>query len=218
MEHQGLPLTFRCVKGEEWPITSFTSTLDLKVEEPTEDSIVFSCPSYHTFTLRQALAKKIFTQEQGAKMLSFAQEHFILEKRDYEQRVREGWKARPSDYIPNAEVLSKGWKCAKCKKLAKWAPGSPQREDRALCLACRADWDNFGTDNRKIQEIFQASTQKPYWRPIELLNQELWERFLRNELPIPITGASSLLDKYIQQAKQEILERKKERARQKRTK
>ncbi|MBI1971425.1 MAG: hypothetical protein HYS52_01080 [Candidatus Wildermuthbacteria bacterium] len=201
---QDLGIILQCIGGEEWPATSFSSFLDLKVDSVSETTITFSCPLGHSFTLAQAIKKGIFTKEVAQRLLLIAQERFKKGRAEYEERTREGWRARPSDYIPNEEVVKAGWLCKKCGSKAQWAPGSPKEEERALCLQCRADRDNFWTDHRGAREVFEGSKTRPYWRPRELLDKELWRRFLRGAPPITESGAKKLLAQFQEKAKQEV--------------
>ena len=46
------PLTLRCPRrGEEWPTTSFISTIAIDEDIQTHDTIFFYCPAGHDFTL-----------------------------------------------------------------------------------------------------------------------------------------------------------------------
>jgi len=68
-----LPLTLKCPRGEEWPATSFKSYVHIKEKVQSHDTITFECPAGHTFSLKKAVGKGIFTQEQAFKIIAQAQ-------------------------------------------------------------------------------------------------------------------------------------------------
>ena len=216
-----LGITMRCIRGEEWPTASFRSLLDLKGNEVTEDAITLHCPVGHSFTLQQAVAKGIFPEDVRMRVLALAKQQFPQMKKELEEREREGWRARPSSYIPNAEVVAKGWPCVKCHKPAQWAPftprgGTQRNENRALCLECKASWENFGTDSKEAFDVFQNSSEKPYWRPIQLFDGELWKKFILDEPPATKLEAETLFPVYLERARQEVKDRARSRRQAKR--
>lgn len=65
-----LPLTLKCpVKGEEWPATSYKSTLDTVPEKFTGKCITFQCPGDHFFSLPQAVKSKMLTKAQANRLI-----------------------------------------------------------------------------------------------------------------------------------------------------
>ncbi|HEY4509871.1 MAG TPA: hypothetical protein VJC15_02690 [Candidatus Paceibacterota bacterium] len=170
---QELGITLKCIKGEEWPATSFRSSLDLKAESVTEESITFYCPLWHSFTLAQAIQKGIFSPELAQKFLAFAMEQFPLTRADYEQRMKEGWKSKPSHWIVNQEIVAKGWKCVHCGNQAHLAL-SKKTEEYALCRNCAADWSNLLTDLG-----FDGLTDRKEARILFRIWDFIWERFVQ---------------------------------------
>ncbi|KKL07303.1 hypothetical protein LCGC14_2587360 [marine sediment metagenome] len=79
----------QCPRGEEWPLTSFTSYVNTKVKFQTHDTITFSCPAGHTFTLMKAVEKKVFTPDEALKMIAYADQHMPEKLRDVKQALRE---------------------------------------------------------------------------------------------------------------------------------
>ena len=67
------PLTLRCPWGEEWPGPSFISTVTLKEDIQTHDTINWLCPAGHSFTLKKAVKTGMFTPEQALTMIAEAQ-------------------------------------------------------------------------------------------------------------------------------------------------
>jgi len=60
-----------CPSGHTLPIAEFHSYVDLTVTGNNDDAVIFDCPGGkrgHQFTLRKAVAKKMFTAEEGAKI------------------------------------------------------------------------------------------------------------------------------------------------------
>lgn len=69
-----IPLTLTCPGGgEEWPLTSYKSTVDALVEKVTLRNIHFWCPSNHSFTLATAKKAGMFNKEQVNNILAEGQ-------------------------------------------------------------------------------------------------------------------------------------------------
>ena len=68
-----LPLTLKCPRGEEWPATSFKSYVHIKEKVQSHDTITFECPAGHKFSLKKAVEKGMFNQEQALKIIASAQ-------------------------------------------------------------------------------------------------------------------------------------------------
>ncbi len=68
-----LPLTLKCPRGEEWPAMSFKSCVHIKEKVQSHDTITFECPAGHTFSLKKAVEKGMFNQEQALKIIAGAQ-------------------------------------------------------------------------------------------------------------------------------------------------
>ena len=71
----GLPATMKCPsrRGEEWPTSSFKAHFLIKEKVQTHNTITFECPAGHTFSLKKAVEKGMFTQEQALKIIAQAQ-------------------------------------------------------------------------------------------------------------------------------------------------
>lgn len=201
---QELGITLQCIRGEEWPTTSFSYLLDLKQETVGPGSITFSCPMRHSFTLEQALNKGLYTSDMGERILARARLEFAEAKKTYEQRKREGWRVRPSDLIPNQEVVAKGWSCVKCGNPAQASLDDPPTQSLVICNGCRAAWTNFHYDHRAAFGVFYGTRGRPY----ELFRGLMWRKFLNNEGGIPTEAqAKELLVEFRKQAQQESRER-----------
>ena len=86
----------QCPRGEEWPLMSFKSYVNPKVKFQTHDTITFSCPADHTFTLKTAVEKKTFTPDEALKLIAYADQHLPEELREEKQaRRKERLKKRP---------------------------------------------------------------------------------------------------------------------------
>ena len=212
----GLGIAMYCIKSkkgrtEEWPITSFKSFLDLKEDSVSMASIELRCPLDHSFTLEEAVRAGIMPQAEAEKILAWAEQEFPRVKEDYEARVAEGRRARPSDYVPNEWVVAQGWRCTKCGAQAQSA-GSPPQKQYATCLPCRADWANFHTDNKAAFDVFWNHTQSKLRDRFYALMRE---RFLADH-PTPMSAleATALLAQWRKQARQESYQRRKKRPRQ----
>jgi len=68
-----LPAILKCPRGEEWPATSFKSYVHIDQKVQTHDTIDMTCPAGHKFTLKKAVEKGMFTQEQAFKIIASAQ-------------------------------------------------------------------------------------------------------------------------------------------------
>ena len=73
VQESAVPATLKCPRGEEWPATSFKSYVGFKEKVQSHDTITFGCPAGHTFTLKKAVEKGMFTQEQALKIIAAAQ-------------------------------------------------------------------------------------------------------------------------------------------------
>jgi hypothetical protein len=147
-------------------------------------------------------------QAEAEKILAWAEQEFPRVKGDYQARVAEGWRAKPSDYVPNEEVVAQGWPCTKCGAQAQCA-GSPPQKKYAMCLPCRAAWDNFHTDNKAAFDVFWDHTQGKLRDRFYALMRE---RFLADH-PTPMSAqeAEELLVLWRKQARQESYQRRKKR-------
>lgn len=81
-----IPETLKCpIDGKEYPMKEFRSTVNgaLAVArgEVMPGMVTFSCPDYHTFTLRKAQKARLFTKEQVTKIIAEA-ERVVKEWKD----------------------------------------------------------------------------------------------------------------------------------------
>ena len=83
------PLTLRCPKGEEWPTTSFISTIAVKEDIQTHDTISWLCPAGHSFTLKRAVETGMFTPEQALTMIAEAQRRLPEARKEAKRLMRE---------------------------------------------------------------------------------------------------------------------------------
>jgi len=60
-----LPLTLKCIKGEEWPTTGYKMLASTSVAPLTYSGITLVCPVGHSFRLSVAVRKKILTKQQA---------------------------------------------------------------------------------------------------------------------------------------------------------
>jgi hypothetical protein len=74
LEAQGIPVILKCIKGEEWPLTSYITHVSFKEDVQSHDTITFICPLYHQFTLKRAVKAKILTPELAVKIILLAQQ------------------------------------------------------------------------------------------------------------------------------------------------
>lgn len=170
-------IIIQCIKGEEWPVTGFKSFIEVKDDPITEDSITFHCPAGHKFTLKQALSKDIFSEEQAQKILNHARK----QKKEYQER---DWSiCRASDFLPDKELTVFKLPCVRCGKTA-------QRRligaSKVLCLECYADWFNY---DKNTHNILDRTWGKPY----KLLWEILFDRFLKNMPVLEVSKAEALL-------------------------
>lgn len=194
-----VPLTLHCVKGEEWPTTSFLSYIEALHNPLTEDSVVFTCPANHRFTLKQALKKGIFTPEQGEKLMTEAKKQ---KEKYYNSEGR--WISQPSNIVPTKEIEGLGLFCIRCNEaVAQFvASGIILHEDKkrwqefALCLQCAADWSNYDKG-----EAFRLLFDRTYGRPRHLFWQAVFKRFCQGEPSLNQAEAEKLLEDCRRQAK-----------------
>ena len=69
--------TRTCPSGHKHPIKQFTTYVDLAVEE-ADDAVIFTCPGGkrdHKFTLRKAVAGRMFNKEEAANIRTAAVAH-----------------------------------------------------------------------------------------------------------------------------------------------
>lgn len=188
----------RCIKGEEWPTTSFDCVVSFAENLTIENAVTFSCPVGHTFSLRQALRKKIFTEQQVWDILARAQQQIAEGRKKYAQREKERWRMRPSDYVPNKKIVAKNWTCVRCEKKAANAPRF--EEHHALCLECMAAWDNY--EPKQFEILLNTSG-----RARDLGWDLVFQRFLRNDPPLNPEEAEEFLQAHRKQARRESQER-----------
>lgn len=94
-EAELLDMIVKCPKkGEEWPITAYTSTVNVNVKVITHNDITWVCPTGHEFTLKRAVEKGMFTPNQALKMISHAQENLPAMKKEIRKTLREFRKKR----------------------------------------------------------------------------------------------------------------------------
>jgi len=92
-----LPVILKCPRGEEWPATSF-DCLVAKKRVQTHETVTFFCPLGHTFTLKTAVEKGMFTPIQAIQMIAAAQRNLpalIKEGRRVMRRWRKQSKGKP---------------------------------------------------------------------------------------------------------------------------
>ena len=82
------PLTLRCPWGEEWPGPSFISTVTLKEDIQTHDTINWLCPAGHSFTLKKAVKTGMFTPEQALTMIAEAQRRLPEARKEAKRLLR----------------------------------------------------------------------------------------------------------------------------------
>ena len=82
------PLTLKCPRGEEWPGTSFISTVALKENVQTHDTINWLCPAGHSFTLKRAVQTGMFTPEQALIMIAEAQRRLPEARKEAKRLLR----------------------------------------------------------------------------------------------------------------------------------
>lgn len=168
-----IDIIMRCVNGEEWPLESFKSFVQIRDSQITEESVIFSCPAGHDFTLKQALAKNIFTREEADKLINQANKLKVQYAGNQPRQA--------SDYIPNKEVSALDILCVCCGKKAQWSAGGKPSEDMAkckefaLCLECRADWSDYDT-----KEAFNLLT---WGKASDLFWEAIFDRFIKH-LPV----------------------------------
>jgi hypothetical protein len=85
-----IPPILKCpsTRGEEWPADSFKSYVSTDVKFITHDEISFTCPAGHTFTLRKAVQKGMFTPEEALRMIAKAQAELPGLKEDVKEARR----------------------------------------------------------------------------------------------------------------------------------
>lgn len=205
---KGVPAIFSCVKGDQWPTTSFQSFIEAAHNPLTEDSVVFICPAGHRFTLRQALKKGIFTQEQGKKLMAGA-------KKQKEEYFDKGGNFRwpASSTIPTKEIESMDLYCVRCNEEAKFVvPGVIRHEEQgrwqefALCLQCAADFANWDKG-----EAFGSLYNRLHPRKRYFLWKEVFRRFCRGESPLDFDETEKLLQGYHKQIKLSAKKRRRKR-------
>ena len=140
---EDLPLIMQCIRGDEWPIVSFTITPDLEGDVVTEDSITINCPAGHSYTLRQALQRKLHSRRVADELLEMTREIFPKLKAEHkEQYFEDGrirWKAK--SFPPDPTVIALKLQCIRCEDPA--TTGFHKiRKETVLCSQCRADWHN----------------------------------------------------------------------------
>jgi len=174
-------IIMRCLMEEEWPSESFKSYVRTRDDPITEESVLFTCPAGHKFTLKQALVKGIFTEEDANKLISQAKK---LKEQCTGNRA---WQA--SDYIPSKEIAALNIPCVRCGEKAEWSPKGlkdmVKRKRLALCLKCRADWGNY--DNK---ESFNFLT---WGKASDLFWEAIFGRFINNLPALDRSGAEKLL-------------------------
>ena len=195
-----IPLILQCIGGEAWPFTSFRSYLSLREDSVSPASIMLECPSGHEFTLEKALKRKIIPQADAESILAYARAEFPAAKQRLKDAQARGSRATPEDYIPNQEVVAKGWECVRCGIPAQWG----RVQQFALCLVCRAAWSNFYTDNEAAFDVFQYATRHSprFW----VLMQEAF--LAGNRIPMTAPEAEVLLQDWRKQARRESRQRR----------
>ena len=85
-----LPAILKCPssRGEEWPAESFKSYVSAKAKVITHEDITWLCPAGHTFTLKKAVEKGMFTPDEALKMIALAQKELPEAKRQVAKAVR----------------------------------------------------------------------------------------------------------------------------------
>lgn len=81
-----------CPSGHTLPPAEFRSYVDMTVEE-LDDAITFTCPGGkrgHTFSLRKAVAAKMFTIEEAARIRESGKQH----KAKFERDISDATKGR----------------------------------------------------------------------------------------------------------------------------
>lgn len=87
------PAISKCpsTKGEEWPTESYKSYISAGAKVITHEDITFTCPAGHTFTLKKAVERGMFTPEEAFKMMALAQDSLpVLRKQcsDVTKQIR----------------------------------------------------------------------------------------------------------------------------------
>lgn len=154
-------MIMRCIKGEEWPITSFKSFVNINILFG-EEAVNFLCPAGHTFTLKDALKKGMFSWEDANRILADAKK---LYDKDWSVHL-------PEDYLPDKEVEQSGAVCNVCKKKAqRWW------REKSICCSCMAAFDNYlegYLKNEELREVLMC-----HWgKASDLLWYKIFQRFI----------------------------------------
>ncbi len=174
-------ITLKCIKGEEWPLESFRAVVDTNIPF-SEESVIFNCPKYHKFNLKEALSHGIFTSDQAEKIMAQA-------KKTCDELVTNSKIHLPSEYLPSKEVTAQNLHCDGCGKKAQ-----RRHRNKVLCLDCMAAFDNYlekYEENDGAWEVLYG-----HWGGATLL---FWEKlFARYVASLPPLGKTELEELFLQ--------------------
>ncbi|MCP6726736.1 MAG: hypothetical protein KJI69_01710 [Patescibacteria group bacterium] len=175
----------RCIVCSSPEIKFYT-----KIEDDAIEDIILSCKNEHERSIKDYIEKGAISKKDAGILAGQAQEGIELIR---EARNR---PFRASDLTANSEVIAQGWPCVRCNNLAEWAPpGNTKKQNRALCLPCRANWMSWG----RKKEI--SAPGRTHGRPADLFGEIQFQRFLNNTDPIVDEATELLLEDCRDQAK-----------------